>query len=127
MVVARHCGLRVLGLSLITNNVVLPGPGGNKVPASHAEVLENVQARTKDVESLVRHLIPRLGQALQGEEVPTAEGVALLAQAAAADAPSAAPAPACSCGSVGGLLGVAAVAAGVGALAALLASKSLAR
>ena len=42
VVVAAHCGMKVLGISLITNKVVLPGDKHNE--ASHHEVLEAVQA-----------------------------------------------------------------------------------
>lgn len=42
VIVAVHCGIKVLGLSLITNKVIYPGSGG--VPPSHLEVLEATQA-----------------------------------------------------------------------------------
>lgn len=42
VIVAAHCGLRILGLSLITNKVLFPGDDG--VPPNHEEVLEAVQA-----------------------------------------------------------------------------------
>lgn len=44
VVVARHCGMAVLGISLITNSVVMSGdPAGNKLAASHAEVLDSAK------------------------------------------------------------------------------------
>ena len=42
VVVAAHCGMKVLGISLITNNVIFPGDVSSRA-ASHAEVLEAVQ------------------------------------------------------------------------------------
>lgn len=57
---AVHSGLRVLGLSLITNKVVLPGDEGP--PASHEEVLDTVNMRTKEIESLVKNAIIEIGK-----------------------------------------------------------------
>lgn len=58
VVVARHSGMAVLGLSLITNKVRLPGDTGE--PASHEEVLETVQERSTQIEKLVRTVIGKL-------------------------------------------------------------------
>lgn len=56
--VARHCGIRVLGLSLITNSVRLPGDTGPV--ASHEEVLETVELRGEQIQQLVRAVISKL-------------------------------------------------------------------
>ncbi|XP_039663420.1 purine nucleoside phosphorylase 6 [Perca fluviatilis] len=58
VVVARHCGLRVLGLSLITNNVVTDYDSVEK--ANHEEVLRTAQHRTQDLQRLVSHLIAKI-------------------------------------------------------------------
>ncbi|XP_068458369.1 purine nucleoside phosphorylase 6 [Clinocottus analis] len=58
VVVARHCGLRVLGLSLITNKVVTDYDSPEK--ANHEEVLETTQRRTQDLQRLVSHLVTKI-------------------------------------------------------------------
>uniref|UniRef100_A0A3B4XKL0 Purine nucleoside phosphorylase n=2 Tax=Seriola lalandi dorsalis TaxID=1841481 RepID=A0A3B4XKL0_SERLL len=58
VVVARHCGLRVLGLSLITNKVVTDYDSNEK--ANHEEVLKTTQRRTEDLQRLVSHLITKI-------------------------------------------------------------------
>ncbi|PWA24891.1 hypothetical protein CCH79_00010103, partial [Gambusia affinis] len=58
VVVARHCGLRVLGLSLITNKVVIDYDSSEK--ANHEEVLKTTEHRAKDLQRLVGQLIPKL-------------------------------------------------------------------
>ncbi|XP_041794843.1 purine nucleoside phosphorylase 6 [Chelmon rostratus] len=58
VVVARHCGLRVLGLSLITNKVVTDYDSNEK--ANHEEVLRTTQHRTQDLQKLVSHLITKI-------------------------------------------------------------------
>lgn len=60
VVVARHCGMKVLGLSLITNAVILPGDVG--AAASHEEVLETVVLRGEQIQELVRAVIAKLGK-----------------------------------------------------------------
>ncbi|CCK68711.1 purine-nucleoside phosphorylase KNAG_0B02680 [Huiozyma naganishii CBS 8797] len=69
VIVARHCGWKVLALSLITNNCVLDPPASalenNPVAleegiASHAEVLENGRIASKDVERLVEAVVGEL-------------------------------------------------------------------
>lgn len=51
VIVAFHCGMRVLGMSLITNKVIYPGSGG--IAASHQEVLDAVQASQMYVSMIV--------------------------------------------------------------------------
>ncbi|XP_054633720.1 purine nucleoside phosphorylase 6 [Dunckerocampus dactyliophorus] len=58
VVVARHCGLRVLGLSLITNKVVTDYDSNEKV--NHEEVLATTQIRAQDLQRLVRHLVTKI-------------------------------------------------------------------
>ncbi|KAG7229796.1 hypothetical protein INR49_012445 [Caranx melampygus] len=58
VVVARHCGLRVLGLSLITNKVVTNYDSNEK--ANHDEVLRTTQRRTEDLQKFVTHLINKI-------------------------------------------------------------------
>ncbi|KAI9841287.1 MAG: hypothetical protein M1838_003650 [Thelocarpon superellum] len=78
IVVARHCGLNVFALSLVTNNAVLePGPRGNDSlvggssgqelarvmesgKASHEEVLHAGQDAAKDVQALIVEMVRRL-------------------------------------------------------------------
>lgn len=58
VVVARHCGLRVFGLSLITNKVVLDINSTDC--ANHLEVLETSKMRTQDLQRLVSHLVEKM-------------------------------------------------------------------
>lgn len=58
VVVARHCGLRVLGLSLITNKVVTDYDSDEK--ANHEEVLRTTQRRTLDLQRLVSNLVAKI-------------------------------------------------------------------
>lgn len=51
VLVARHCGLRVLGLSLITNKVITDYDSEEK--ANHEEVLRTTQRQTKLLQDLV--------------------------------------------------------------------------
>jgi hypothetical protein len=55
VIAAKHCGMQILGLSLITNKAVTGKE--HTVAASHAEVLEAVEASGVHVEALVRHII----------------------------------------------------------------------
>lgn len=58
VVVARHCGLRVLGLSLITNMVVRDYDSSERV--NHDDVLRTTQRRTQDLQKLVSQLITKI-------------------------------------------------------------------
>ncbi|XP_069028849.1 purine nucleoside phosphorylase 6 [Embiotoca jacksoni] len=58
VVVARHCGLRVLGLSLITNKVVTDYDSNEK--ANHKEVLKTTERRTQDLQRLISQLITKI-------------------------------------------------------------------
>ena len=66
---ARHAGMEVLGLSLISNVVVLPGDE-SATPANHLEVLQASQAREKDVMALVVRVIDRIAEADPGPPPP---------------------------------------------------------
>lgn len=59
VIVAAHCGVKVLGLSLITNRVIFPGEEG--IAPSHEEVLEAVVATQVEIETYVRDLIYAIG------------------------------------------------------------------
>lgn len=70
VVAAKHCGMRILGLSLVTNKVVLPGDVA-PVHATHEEVLETTAMRTKDVQSLVEAVLALLkAHEAEGEMSP---------------------------------------------------------
>ncbi|XP_010776173.1 purine nucleoside phosphorylase-like, partial [Notothenia coriiceps] len=58
VLVARHCGLRILGLSLITNKVVTEYDSTER--ANHEEVLKTTERRTLDLQRLVSHLITKI-------------------------------------------------------------------
>lgn len=75
IIVARHSGIRILAMSLVTNNAVLePGPTGDdpaiagmnvddlkeylgRGKASHEEVMEAGKDATKDMVALVRQVL----------------------------------------------------------------------
>jgi purine-nucleoside phosphorylase len=57
VIAAKHCGMKILGLSLITNKVVMKKE--DLVHASHEEVLTAVEKSGKNVESLVKSFISR--------------------------------------------------------------------
>jgi len=51
---AHHCGMKIIGLSLLTNKVVMPGDKGPA--ASHEEVLEECGRRAAQMQSLVEQM-----------------------------------------------------------------------
>lgn len=55
VVIARHCGVRVFGLSLITNKVVTDYD--SKERTNHEEVLETTRLRAEDLQKIVSHLV----------------------------------------------------------------------
>merc|ERR1719265_1477218 len=57
---AHHCGMKVIGLSLITNKVVMPGDEGP--PANHKEVLEETAKRSVQLQALVERIVQELKQ-----------------------------------------------------------------
>ncbi|NWW42683.1 PNPH phosphorylase, partial [Pedionomus torquatus] len=60
VIVARHCGLRVLGISLITNKVVVSYSSQEK--ANHEEVLRVSVVRAEALQKLVMHFLGKLGE-----------------------------------------------------------------
>ncbi|XP_033897672.3 purine nucleoside phosphorylase 6 [Acipenser ruthenus] len=59
VILARHCGLRVFGLSLITNKVVKDYDSHEK--ANHEEVLRTSQHRAENLQNLVSCLVAKIG------------------------------------------------------------------
>ena len=68
VIVARHCGIRVLGLCLVTNAVVVERGRSadpsvinddvrDEAPVSHEEVLIAGSAREADMQTLVRDIV----------------------------------------------------------------------
>lgn len=55
---ARHCGMRVLALSLITNKSVMDYDSEKK--ANHKEVLQTGEMRAKQLEKLVSTMVSRI-------------------------------------------------------------------
>ncbi len=62
VLVARHCGMRVLALSLVTNLVVMDrGDGGGGVEkATHEEVLKTSAMRAQEMQAYVKLIVDRL-------------------------------------------------------------------
>ncbi|MBN3311016.1 PNPH phosphorylase, partial [Amia calva] len=58
VVMARHCGMRVFGLSLITNKAVMDY--NSKQKANHEEVLQTAKMRAKDLQKLVSCLLAKI-------------------------------------------------------------------
>lgn len=62
IIAAHHCGMKIIGLALVTNKVLMPGD--DRPAASHEEVLETVEMRAKQMQQLVsgavRELRPKL-------------------------------------------------------------------
>ncbi|XP_042575053.1 purine nucleoside phosphorylase-like [Cyprinus carpio] len=58
VIVARHCGMRVVALSLITNQAVMDYDSEKK--ANHQEVLQTGKLRAQQMENLVSTMISRM-------------------------------------------------------------------
>ncbi len=58
VVVAKHAGLKVAGLSLITNKAI--SDYEDHSPPNHAEVIEVGKKRSADVRKLIRHVIKKV-------------------------------------------------------------------
>jgi len=63
IIAAHHCGMKVIGFSLVTNKVVMPGDSGPA--ASHEEVLEAVGQRAKQMQELVKRIVENLQDELK--------------------------------------------------------------
>ena len=59
VIVARHCGMRVLAMSLITNLVVMQEDDGIE-KATHEEVLRTSQHRAKEMVRLVSDIVDKV-------------------------------------------------------------------
>jgi hypothetical protein len=84
VVVAAHCGMAVLGLSLITNACV--APGDSTTPPTHEEVLSVTDARAHDLQKLVATVVGRLDTASLPAPAAAAAFAAVTSSAAAAAA-----------------------------------------
>lgn len=69
VITAKHSGMKILGLSLITNKVILSPSDG--VPASHEEVLQAVEKSGKNIEALVKEVITKENFEAILKDVPT--------------------------------------------------------
>ena len=58
VVVARHCGMRVFGVSLVTNSCVTELDSEEE--PNHAEVLEVGEQRSGDMQRLIGQLIAEM-------------------------------------------------------------------
>lgn len=70
IVAAHHCNMQVLCLSLITNKVVMAGDEDETdhgPVANHAEVLEAVQHRAKQIQALVKKTVEFIGKEILPE------------------------------------------------------------
>lgn len=59
VVIARHAGIKVLGISLITNVAVM-GYGEDGTAANHLEVLETGKRRSADMQNLVSTVVGKI-------------------------------------------------------------------
>eukprot|EP00117_Sycon_ciliatum_P045698 scpid63681/ scgid32812/ Purine nucleoside phosphorylase; Inosine phosphorylase len=59
VIAARQCGVRVLGISLVTN-IVITDTNLTGVGPTHEEVLETGRRRAKDMENLVKSFVAKL-------------------------------------------------------------------
>lgn len=59
---AHHCGMKIICLSLITNKVIISGDEGPA--ASHAEVLDAVDRRAIEMQSLVKRIVSILNKGI---------------------------------------------------------------
>ena len=62
LLAAHHCGIKVLCLSLVTNKVVTETVETEAQHASHGEVIDSVNKRSKQIQTLVKEIISQLHQ-----------------------------------------------------------------
>jgi purine-nucleoside phosphorylase len=125
VVVAAHCGMAVVGLSLITNECRAPGDTG--IAPSHEEVLEASDKRAADMQRLVADMVGRIDPAAYPQSLAAsvfAPGAPVFAKTAPAPAAARAGTPEWS---VGQWLAVAAIAATAGVLSSLAMVKAMRR
>jgi purine-nucleoside phosphorylase len=67
VIVAKHSGMRVLGLSLVTNKVILDNDT-EAIPPTHEEVMETGRKRAEEMQKLVRTTLYKLST--QGPACP---------------------------------------------------------
>lgn len=60
VIVARHCGIRVLAVSLVTNLVLMDVDETSGSKANHEEVLETANKRANTLQDLFTDLITRM-------------------------------------------------------------------
>jgi purine-nucleoside phosphorylase len=65
IVAAHHCGMKAIGLSLVTNKVVLPGESSGATHANHAEVIEVANQRAEQMQALVKEIVAGLQAELE--------------------------------------------------------------
>ena len=82
VVAAHHCDMKILCLSLVTNKVIMEGHEGPV--ASHQEVLEAVQGRAVQMQTLVKGIVAVLDRQIL-KELPFLKPVDLNVAAAAND------------------------------------------
>uniref|UniRef100_A0A7S2EFA2 purine-nucleoside phosphorylase n=1 Tax=Trieres chinensis TaxID=1514140 RepID=A0A7S2EFA2_TRICV len=75
IVAAHHCGVRVMCLSLITNKVIVTGDEGPA--ASHGEVLDAVNKRSEQIQSLVKEVVELLSSSGYIAKIPDLPAVDL--------------------------------------------------
>jgi len=62
VVVAGHCGMKVFGMSMVTNCCIMDYESDQK--ANHEEVLEAGNNRAKDIQAFVRRIIELIPDSL---------------------------------------------------------------
>jgi purine-nucleoside phosphorylase len=65
VIAARHAGMKVLGVSVITNLACGISHDGIAAPVTHAEVMENVTLGTEKLRALLKGAVPRMQEAMQ--------------------------------------------------------------
>lgn len=72
IIAAKHCGMKILCLSFVTNKVITGTELHDVVPASHAEVMDSVDKGGKRIEELVRTFVSksRIGEYLHSTKSP---------------------------------------------------------
>jgi hypothetical protein len=69
VIASHHCQMKTLVLSLMTNKVIMTGDEGSPV-ATHAEVLEAVQQRSQQMQTLVTEIVAHLRDHVLPQSAP---------------------------------------------------------